>query len=133
MMDLDDVGMKQKWYEPARRPKKLHKEQVGRHWRTDQTIGELGPGWHFITFKLPGEHADKQVFLYFGSVDGYAHVYVNGKPAGTHNGNTATGWIEPFHFDVTKLVKAGDNDLAVRVRASTGLVGIYKSIGVVVK
>jgi hypothetical protein len=48
--------------------------------------------------------------LRFGAVDYLAQVYVNGQKAGEHEG----GYL-PFEIDVTSLLKAGDNQIAVRV------------------
>ena len=127
------MGTAQKWYDPAHRPKEVQKEWIGRYWRADHVHGDLGPGWHFVTFALPPEHKSKQAFLHFGSVDGDAQVHLNGKLLGRHDGDNAEGWTEPFHFDLSKLVKAGRNDLAIRVTASTGVIGVYKAISVVVK
>ena len=131
--DLDEVGEKQRWYDPTHRPKELEKSFIGRHWRTDHVWGPPPVGWHFVTFQLPAEHVGKQVLLHFGAIDGFATVYVNGRRVGTHDGNTAVSWIEPFHFDVTDLVRAGDNDLALRIAPNMQLGGPYRPISVVVK
>jgi hypothetical protein len=48
--------------------------------------------------------------LRFGAVDYAAEVYVNGQKAGTHEG----GYL-PFEIDVTSLLRAGENQVAVRV------------------
>ena len=48
--------------------------------------------------------------LRFGAVDYAAEVYVNGQKAGTHEG----GYL-PFEIDVTSLLHAGENQVAVRV------------------
>ena len=58
---------------------------------------------------LPG-----RVLLHFGAVDWRCEVYVNGSPAGEHSG----GYV-PFCFDVTGLVHAGVNTVAVRVTDHT--------------
>jgi beta-galactosidase/beta-glucuronidase len=90
-------------------------------------------GWHFVTFELPAEHVGRKVFLHFGAIDGLATIHVNGRRVGTHDGNTAAAWDEPFHFDVTGLVRTGDNDLALRVAANMQLCGPFRPISVVVK
>ena len=48
--------------------------------------------------------------LRFGAVDYAAEVYVNGQKAGSHEG----GYL-PFEIDVTSLLHAGENQVAVRV------------------
>jgi beta-glucuronidase len=49
-----------------------------------------------------------RVFLRFGAVDYRAHVYLNGKFVGEHEGG-----FTPLAFDVTKLLRDGDNRLTV--------------------
>src|SRR5262245_9766394 len=53
---------------------------------------------------------DQTVLLKFGAVDYFAEVFVNGQKAGEHEG----GYL-PFTLDVGALVKAGANEIAVRV------------------
>jgi beta-glucuronidase len=59
---------------------------------------------HFIAHPRPGQRA----FLRFGAVDYRAHVYLNGKRVGDHEGG-----FTPFAFDVTRLLRDGDNRLTV--------------------
>ena len=53
---------------------------------------------------------DHRTLLYFGAVNYEAHVYVNGKLAGHH-----VGGFTPFNYDVTELLKEGDNFVVVKV------------------
>jgi beta-glucuronidase len=53
-------------------------------------------------------HAGRRAFLRFGAVDYRAHVYLNGHFVGEHEGG-----FTPFAFDVTKLLRDGDNRLTV--------------------
>lgn len=64
--------------------------------------------WRSVTIELPAK--DGVVLLRFGAVDYLAEVYVNGVKAGSHEG----GYM-PFEFDVTRLLRAGENQIAVRV------------------
>jgi beta-galactosidase/beta-glucuronidase len=52
----------------------------------------------------------KHVLLHFGAVDFQATVFINGKEAGGH-----TGGYTAFTLDITSLLKAGDNQLTVKV------------------
>lgn len=69
-----------------------------------------GVGWYWRTVTLEAPAPDQLIFLRFGAVDYRAEVYLNGRKAGTHDG----GYL-PFEFDITSLVEAGDNRIAVRV------------------
>ncbi|MAE63951.1 MAG: hypothetical protein CMJ18_06725 [Phycisphaeraceae bacterium] len=131
--DEDDVGQAQRWDDPSRRPKDLDKSYIGRHWRTDHTFGPPPVGWHFVTFDLPDEHADRKVFLHFGAVDGLATAYLNGTQLGTHDGNAETSWNQPFHFEVTDQVRAGSNDLALRIAPEMLLGGPFRPVSIVVE
>jgi beta-glucuronidase len=59
---------------------------------------------HFTAHPVPGRRA----FLRFGAVDYRAHVYLNGKFVGEHEGG-----FTPFTFEVTRLLRDGDNRLTV--------------------
>jgi beta-glucuronidase len=52
--------------------------------------------------------AGKRAFLRFRAVDYHAYVYVNGKFVGEHQGG-----FTPFAFDVTKLLRDGENRITV--------------------
>jgi beta-galactosidase/beta-glucuronidase len=65
--------------------------------------------WYRRTFTVPAGWKDKRVLLYFGAVDYKAGVWVNGRPAGEHEGGSV-----PFSFDITPLLKTGANSLVVR-------------------
>ncbi len=60
--------------------------------------------------ELPALDPDQAVFLTCSGADYKATVLVNGVPAGSHE-----GFFSPFEFDVTELVVAGSNRLAIRV------------------
>lgn len=62
------------------------------------------------TFTVPEDWDDKEVILRFGSISGYARVFVNGKEAGMTKASKT-----PAEFDITPLLKDGKNLLAVQV------------------
>ncbi|MFN8206877.1 MAG: glycoside hydrolase family 2 TIM barrel-domain containing protein [Bacteroidales bacterium] len=51
-----------------------------------------------------------RTFLYFGAVNYLARVYLNGEYLGSHKGG-----FTPFNFEVTSLMKEGENSLVVLV------------------
>ena len=69
-----------------------------------------GVAWYWRSIDVAPLGADEVALLRFGAVDYRADVYVNGQKAGSHEG----GYL-PFEFDITKLLKAGENLIAVRV------------------
>ncbi|GLB49501.1 glycoside hydrolase family 2 TIM barrel-domain containing protein [Neptunitalea lumnitzerae] len=73
--------------------------------------GDYNPvGSYRKTFSIPENWEDKEVILHFGSISGYARVFINGVEAGMTKASKT-----PAEFDVTKLLKKGENLLAVQV------------------
>ncbi len=60
----------------------------------------------FDYIKKPG----KRLFVYFGAVNYQADVYLNGEKLGEH-----IGGFTPFNFEITGLVKDGNNFIIVKV------------------
>ena len=67
-------------------------------------------GSYVRKFTVPSQFEDDQLRLRFEGVDSAFHVYVNGQEAGYSQGAR-----NPSEFDISSLVKAGENTLAVRV------------------
>ncbi|POY38052.1 glycoside hydrolase family 2 [Solitalea longa] len=65
--------------------------------------------WYKRTVNVSSKAAERTL-LHFGAVDWQATVFVNGKEVGSHTG----GYTE-FSFDITDALKAGDNELMVKV------------------
>jgi beta-galactosidase len=74
--------------------------------------GNYNPvGSYRKTFTVPENWNGKDVILHFGSITGYARVYVNGKEVGMTKASKT-----PAEFDITTaLNKKGENVLAVQV------------------
>ena len=62
-------------------------------------------------FTVPESFSGKRVYLHFGAVDQTCEVYLNGRLIGAHEG----GYI-PFSFDVTDLLKNGENEIKLTAR-----------------
>ncbi|KAB7790375.1 glycosyl hydrolase family 95 catalytic domain-containing protein [Bifidobacterium leontopitheci] len=72
----------------------------------------VGYGWYRKSFDVPAEWLanGRQVEIEFEGVFQVADVYVNGQKIGTHEGG-----YSGFAYDLTKALKAGENEIAVRV------------------
>jgi len=68
-----------------------------------------GTIWYRNRFQY-GIKNDKRVFLHFGAVNYEAIVFVNGKEIGKH-----VGGFTPFNFEVTGMLKSGENSVVVKV------------------
>ncbi|MCH7410518.1 DUF4981 domain-containing protein [Belliella sp. DSM 111904] len=62
------------------------------------------------TFDLPVGWDDKHIVLHFGSISGYARIFLNGKEVGMTKASKT-----PAEFDVTEHLKRSGNVLAVQV------------------
>lgn len=74
--------------------------------------------WYRRMFSVPAEWQGQRVQLNFGAVDWEAIVYVNGTKAGAHRGG-----YDAFSFDISDLLRDGDNELVVGVSDPTDVGG----------
>jgi beta-galactosidase len=76
----------------------------------DKRLMYKGPGWYRLVLNIEKKYADKRIFIEFEAVSLEAHVYVNGKLVGKHQGGYTA-----FSFDITDYIKIGtDNIIAVK-------------------
>jgi beta-glucuronidase len=68
-----------------------------------------GTIWYEKSFNYIKQN-NKRIFLYFGAVNYAAIVYLNGKKLGEH-----IGGFTPFDFEITNLIKSGNNFVVVKV------------------
>jgi Beta-galactosidase/beta-glucuronidase len=66
--------------------------------------------WYRRTFRIPDDWKNKALLLHFEAVDWEAEIWLNGKKLGVHRGGS-----DPFHFDISKFVKNGEQQLEVGV------------------
>ncbi len=69
-----------------------------------------GSIWYRKKFDAQKLAPNHRLFIFFGAVNYAADVYLNGKKLGKH-----IGGFTPFAYEITKLVKAKNNSLVVRV------------------
>ena len=77
---------------------------VGRSLEPDERL------FYRKAFSIPSAWAGMRVLLHFEGVDWEATVWVNGQRMGIHRG----GYI-PFQYDITDVIKGGENELVVVV------------------
>jgi len=72
-----------------------------------------GVAWYKKNFKFESLIAEEEVFqLVFEGVDYFADVWLNGHYLGFHE-----GYFQSFQFDISALLKQGENSLVVRVNS----------------
>lgn len=81
------------------------------HLKNPPFIGDNNPvGTYRKTFTVPENWDGREVLLHFGSITGYAVVYLNGQKVGMTKVSKS-----PAEFNITKNLKKGQNQLSVQV------------------
>ncbi len=112
-IDQDGIGGGLQWYST---------DLTGGNWRMLHTSSSSwsnqglrhfkGDGWYRQRITVPDIPKGKEVFLWFGGVDEMARVWLNDKLLGDSPGRA----FVPFEFDVTEVVKPGqENVVGLRV------------------
>ena len=70
----------------------------------------------------------KDYFIVFKGADYFTEVFINGKPAGKHE-----GYFQPFKFNITGLVKEGKNSVSVAVNSPKESAKIWPDQKVLIK
>lgn len=66
--------------------------------------------WYRHTIAKPAAKEGERILLHFGAVDWQATVFINDVQVGEHKGG-----YQAFSFDVTDILKTGNNELVVKV------------------
>jgi hypothetical protein len=87
-------------------------------WASLGLLGKYGTMWYRTTVKVRKPPAGKKLYLWLAATDGSAKVYVNGRhiPYTATDGKTtpvASGYASPFLFDVSDVLTAGSNHVAI--------------------
>ena len=85
--------------------------QIPSDWNTqdERLFFYEGTVWFKKSFQAKPSN-DYRTLLYFGAVNYDSHVWVNGKKAGHH-----VGGFTPFNYDISSLLKDGENVVIVKV------------------
>jgi len=109
-VDAKNVGMKEKWFASALDRADWKTMKIPNNWHLTEVGDYDGTVWFKTAFAAPAALKGKRLFLRFGAVDYFAHVWLNDVYLGKHE-----GMFTPFEFDVTGKVKLGaQNVLVVR-------------------
>ena len=107
-IDPKTEGEPQSWFKSI--PTGIELVRVPHTWNIGKYDDYEGIAWYFRTFNLSALAPQKHVELHFAATFYLSRVWVNGVEAGKHEG----GHTEYF-FDITKLLKAGENTIAVEL------------------
>ena len=106
--DPKSEGESQSWFKIT--PTGTEPVRVPHTWNIGKYDDYEGIAWYFRTFDLPALAPQKHVEVHFAATFYLSRVWVNGAEAGKHEG----GHTEYF-FDITKLLKPGQNTIAVEL------------------
>ena len=129
--DPSDVGMKEKWFAADRDPSwvQISTEQ---DW-ISQGHNYHGVAWYRTSFALPEKQLEKgnRLALFFGAVDGYADVFLNGAKIGEQKKPPGDMWNQPFTIPLPVDLEPGKaHQLMVRVEKESLGAGIWKGVSV---
>ena len=84
------------------------------------------PWVHYrVHFTMPEDQQGRRKSLFLNKIDDHAWVYVNGNFVGEHH-----RYDTPYRADVTDLVRAGDNLLAILIKNDQGPGGLVGRVAV---
>ena len=88
---------------------------IGHHLTvSDEASGRSGRMAYRTTQKMSAVPAGKKVYLWLGSTDGRAKVYVNGTLIRfSADREVFSGYCRPAQFDITDALRAGDNQFTI--------------------
>ncbi len=115
--DPNTEGVAAGW--SARTPQGARIVTVPHTWNLGPDQDFDGVGWYFKTFVLPAELAGRHAELNFGATFYKSRVFVNGVEAGGHEGGYTA-----YHLDVSKLLRPGENRIAVAIDNRPGFATI---------
>ncbi|MFO0806773.1 MAG: DUF4838 domain-containing protein [Gemmataceae bacterium] len=117
--DPDKKGEAAGWMKPEYADKAWEATDVcSETWSTLGLHDYFKSVWYRTTITLPDVPKDRSTYLWLGSFDGTAKVYVNGQLV-KHKGadgklvDDVTGYCQPFSFDISALAKPGANSIAI--------------------
>ncbi|NJX14553.1 glycoside hydrolase family 2 TIM barrel-domain containing protein [Tamlana crocina] len=85
-------------------------------WNTEDILDDedgyyRGEGWYKRTLNIPQVYENQQVFLLFEAANQVTSLYINGKAVGENH----IGGYTTFARDITASLKAGKNEITVKV------------------
>lgn len=103
----------------ARPPEQTRTVTAPHTWNLGQDQAFDGVGWYFKSIVLPEGLAGRHAELNFGATFYKSRVFVNGVEAGGHEGG-----FTAYHLDVSKLLRPGENRIAVAIDNRPGFATI---------
>jgi len=133
--DPDNLGQREAWFRQAV-DTSWDTVNVDEPW-TSQPCGSAyhGAAWYAVSFTLPEKtKQDGSLVLYFGAVDGYCDVYLDGTKIGEQKNNVGMMWDKPFTVILPETLDVHTpHVLMVRVEKDSYAAGIWKPVAITQK
>ncbi|MEP7374140.1 MAG: sialate O-acetylesterase [Chitinophagaceae bacterium] len=117
----NDIGIKEKWYDPASTVSGWKKIQMPKIWEATEIGDADGIIWFKKEFDLPESAEGKKAVLNLGAIDDADETYLNGKLIGSTN---AYNKDRVYAIDAS-LLKKGKNTIIIKVTDTGGGGGLY--------
>lgn len=141
LWDPENVGTRQKWFEPTfkrtgeqaiKTDSHWEKQEANAKWKAEHGSNYRGVAWYFNKFKPENPQSLNNLELAFGAIDGTATIYLNGKQIHhrpyPYQGNHDS-WKEPFEVKIPDdRLTFGYNLLTIRIEKQAGLSGIFRMV-----
>jgi hypothetical protein len=129
--DPSDVGLKEEWYRQSA-DGSWEKIRTDKAW-TEQGYDYHGAAWYRARFKLPEKaRGTSDLAVYFGAVDGYADVYLDGIKIGEQKHEADIMWDKPFSVEIPSGLNVSNaHHLVVRVQKDRSAAGIWRPVKIV--
>lgn len=117
----DDVGMREKWFNPASNLEGWKEIQLPQLWESTEIGDADGVVWFKKDLEISASPGGDLVSLHLGPIDDKDETYVNGERIGGTD-----GWNEDRVYQVpARLLKPGKNTIVIKVTDTGGGGGIY--------
>jgi len=134
--DEQEVGEKEEWFNAGIENENWQPISTHRSWTKSFPGYWHGTGWYRLDFSIEPRYLETgeedtigKLLIYFGAIDGWAKVYLNGQLVGQHTEGPEKMWNQPWHIDITEAVEMkGINHLAVSVTKQSAAAGIWKPV-----
>jgi len=117
--EKNDVGLKEKWYDPKTDISSLKELNVPGAWVSTELGRTLGNVWYFKQIELPEKVAGEPAKISLGIIDDGDVVWVNGVKVGE-----GYGYNVRRIYDIPKdVLRKGENRIAIKVNNSSSTGG----------
>jgi len=125
--DKNNIGLSEKWQKSDFSG--WAKIRTDNFWGRQEGYKKYpnGIGWYAIKFSSPVSSKGRELYLYFGSVDGTCDIFLDGIKVGEQKLPPTTMWNQSFSIALKNLTK-GEHTLVVRVEKHGFAAGIWKPV-----